>query len=79
MTERLSPMGGGPRATIETLKDMVRGDPDLELIARRMEQMELLLEGIAELKAAKDEVHQAAAESKVATMRQGLRDPLPGS
>jgi len=62
---------------LDALKEQVSGDPDLELVVQRLEQMELFLEGMAELKAAKGEAEHAAAEKKLIANRQGLRGPLP--
>jgi len=61
---------------LRELKGLVRGNPDLELVAARVEQIELLLEGIAELYAAATEDARQAAEAKVAEMRCKLRDTL---
>lgn len=63
--------------SVEKLKEQVRGNPDLELVAQRVEQIELLLEGIAELKGARNKAEQAAAEAKIAANRQYLRGVLP--
>ncbi len=61
------------RVALNALKEKLQGNPDLELAARRMEQVELLLEGVSELYAAVGESQRAAAEAKVASMRQDLR------
>jgi len=62
---------------VSKLKEQVRGVPDLELIVQRVEQIELLLEGIAELKGARNDAERAAAEAKVAANRRSLGGPLP--
>ena len=63
--------------SLEDVREQVRGDPDLELVVQRLDQMELLLEGMAELTAAEGEAEHAAAEKKLTANRQGLRGPLP--
>ena len=65
------------REAMDALKEQVSGDPDLELVVQRLEQMELFLEGMAELKAAEGEAERAEAERKLTANRQGLRGPLP--
>ena len=62
---------------VKSLKEIVRGDLDLELVVLRMEQMEQLLEALAELKAAKEEMQRTAAECKAAAARKDLRSPIP--
>jgi len=76
-------MGNNPRAelracipALEEVKKQVRGDPDLEMVIQRVEQIELLLEGIAELSAAGNATLRAAAELKVAANRQKLQGPI---
>lgn len=61
---------------IEKLKGQVRGDADLELVIQRVEQIELLLEGMAELRTATNDTERAAAEKKVAVHRLVLSEPL---
>jgi hypothetical protein len=66
---------GGIRKTLpvlDGLRAQVKGDPDLELVVRRLEQMELLLEGLAEKAAAKTVAEEKVAETKIATNRTAL-------
>jgi len=62
---------------VRKLKEQVRGAPDLELVVQRVEQIELLLEGIAEIESARNDAERAAAEAKVAANRRSLGGPLP--
>ncbi len=77
MRKSLSEQVRASLPSLDALREQVRGDPDLELVVERIEQMELLLEGMAELKAAEGQEQRAAAEAKMMANRQGLRGPLP--
>lgn len=61
---------------VENLKEQVRGNPDLELVLQRVEQIDLLLEGIAELMGARKGAEQSTASAKIAANRQDLRGSL---
>ena len=61
---------------LEKIKKQVRGDSDLEMVVQRIEQIELFLEGLAELKAAQDHKQRVAAELKVAGNRHKLEGPI---
>lgn len=63
---------------LDRLKEQVKGDADLEMVVRRVEQVELLLEGIAERKGARNDAERAAAEKKIAVNRLLLGESLPG-
>ncbi len=64
---------------LDGFREAVRGDPDLELVVTRVEQIELLMEGIAGLRGTSDDVTRRAMEARVAEMRYKLRDSLLGS
>ncbi|GEM_PF-2137995 len=65
-------------APLDRLKEQVKGDADLELVVRRVEQIELLLEGMAELAGAGNDAERVAAGKKVAVNRLLLGESLPG-
>jgi hypothetical protein len=58
---------------VEKLREKVRGNADLELALDRIDQVELLFEGMAELAVARDGKGRAAAEAKLATCRRSLQ------
>jgi len=64
---------------LDGIKEAAQGDVDLELVVARMEQIELLMEAMAEMRSAPDAAARSAAESKVAEMCYRLRDSLTGT
>ena len=62
---------------VEDLREQARGDSDLELVVTRIEQIEMLLEGLAERAGATGDGKRAtAAEAKIAANRRLLQGPV---
>jgi hypothetical protein len=66
----------GWRFAVEELKELVCGNPRLELVARRVEQVEVLLERMALLRAAGDAPERSSLERGVSAAEAELRGPI---
>lgn len=76
MEENILEQVRGSLPALDKLKEKAQGNPDMELVIERVEHIELLLEGTAELAVAQSDAERNAAESKVALNREKLKGPL---
>jgi hypothetical protein len=61
---------------VDSLKEKIRGDADLELVLQRVEQIEDLLAAMADLAGAPEGTPRPAAKAKVTGCRKALKASL---